>query len=86
MGRVEKLHSLKWQSIILANGMNLQLYGPLFVRRNDLKALKRSVFDENFNRFKNFGDSAYDDSDTNVRGAVQAMASVRETIEWSYKD
>ena len=90
----KKLHGLKWQSIILANGMDLQLYGPLSVRRNDLKALERSLFEENFMNlqqgqpviFKIFGDSAYEDTDTIATGAVQAMASVRETVEWSYKD
>jgi hypothetical protein len=40
----------------------------------------------NILKFKIFGDSAYSDSDYIVTGGGRGMSSVRETIEWDYKD
>ena len=35
-------------------------------------------------QYKNFGDSAYYDSDVIGTGGGQGMSSVRETVEWTY--
>jgi len=90
----KKLHGLKWQSAILANGMDFQLYGPLSVRRNDLTVLAKSKLEEKLEelqengavQFKVHGDSAFVDSAVIGTGGGRGMASVRETSEWSFKD
>ena len=93
----KKLHGMKWQTVILANGMDLHVYGPLSVRRNDLTALDKSdierILREMFNAdeiiYIIFGDSAFMVSDmmaTNESYPGRGMSSVREIIEWSYKD
>jgi hypothetical protein len=67
----KKLHGMKWQTVILANGMDLHVFGPLSVRKNDLTSLELSKFEEQFAQLqqgsdiilKIFGDSAYFDND-----------------------
>ena len=62
----KKLHGMKWQTVVLANGMDLQVYGPLSVRQNDLDTLVLSNLEEDFEllmegdeiQYKLFGDSA----------------------------
>ena len=94
----KKLHGMKWQTLILACGMDFHVWGPLSCRRNDLTFLAQSgvqrklveLFDE-FNEiiFHIFGDSAYfpgDVMDTHDSIPGRGMSSVRETIEWTYKD
>ena len=77
--------------------MDLHVYGPLSVRRNDLTALDKSdierILREMFNAdeiiYIIFGDSAFMVSDmmaTNESYPGRGMSSVREIIEWSYKD
>ena len=93
----KKLHGMKWQTVILANGMDLNVYGPLSVRRNDLTALDKSniernlreIFDDDEIVYIMFGDSAFIVSEmmaTNESYPGRGMSSVREIIEWSYKD
>jgi hypothetical protein len=90
----KKLHGLKWQTVDLPNGMNFEVWGPASVRRNDNFTLHRSKIEEkleqlqlpNLLKFKLFGDSAYSDSDYIVTGGGRGLSSVRETIEWDYKD
>jgi hypothetical protein len=88
---------MKWQTILLANGMDLNVFGPLSVRRNDLTALDKSNIEENIRMLYNegevwyiiFGDSAFMVSDmmaTSESYPGRGMSSVREAIEWSYKD
>ena len=56
---------MKWQTVILANGMDLHVFGPLSVRKNDLTSLELSKFEEQFAQLqqgsdiilKIFGDS-----------------------------
>ncbi len=90
----KKLHGLKFQTVMLANGMDFQVFGPLSCRRNDLTSLTLSNFvrllatlQENEPiQYAPFGDSAYEDIDGMKSGGGRGMASVRESIEWSYKD
>lgn len=90
----KKLHGLKWQTVTLANGMDISVFGPLSCRNNDLTSLDRSGIEDSFKElqhgenflFKIFGDSAYDNSDVLAVGGGRGMASVRESIEHTYKD
>lgn len=94
----KKLHGMKWQTLVLACGMDFHVWGPLSCRRNDLTFLQRSqvqqklvdLFDELAEIiFHIFGDSAYfpgDVMDTHVSIPGRGMSSVREIIEWTYKD
>ena len=90
----KKFHGMKWQTLIMANGMDLHVYGPESFRHNDLFTLAESNILLDFQalqagqvRFlKIFGDSAYVDGPVMGTGGGRGMASVRETIEWSYKD
>ena len=93
----KKLHGMKWQTVMLANGMDFNIYGPLSVRRNDLTALDKSDIEAKIRALFNveelwyiiFGDSAFMVSDmmaTSESYPGRGMASVREAIEWSYKD
>ena len=85
---------LKFQTVILANGMDFHVYGPNSVRRNDLYMLRHSKLlhlMEELQRgdpffLKIFGDSAYFDCDFLGIGGGRGMASVRESVEWTYKD
>jgi hypothetical protein len=90
----KKLHGMKWQTVVLANGMDLQVFGPVSARQNDLDSLVLSGIEDDFKellrgdsiQYKLFGDSAYYDSDVIGTGGGRGMASVRETIEWTYAD
>ena len=90
----KKLHGLKYQTLIMANGMDFSVWGPESVRRNDNFTLHRSQILEQLEelqrdqelKFKVFGDSAYQVDDYIVSGGGKGMAAVRETIEWTYKD
>ena len=90
----KKLHGMKWQTVVLANGMDLQVYGPLSVRQNDLDTLVLSNIEEDLKilmqedeiKYKLFGDSAYYDSEIIGTGGGRGMASVRESVEWTYCD
>ena len=90
----KRLHGMKFETVILANGMDLTVFGPETVRHNDLFMKGASKVEERFKALqqgralflKIFGDSAYIDTDTVGTGGGRGMASVRETIEWSYKD
>jgi hypothetical protein len=85
---------MKFQTVILANGMDFSIYGPRTVRVNDLTTLQKSrilnhVEDLQTNeavKYKVFGDSAYWDDDFIGTGGGRGMASVRESIEHTYKD
>ena len=58
---------MKWQTVLLACGMDFHVYGPNSVRRNDLYMLRHSKLLQLFAElqledpffFKIFGDSAY---------------------------
>ena len=90
----KKLHGLKWQTCLLANGMDFEVWGPASVRRNDNFTLHRSNIEDKLHglqmdnelKFRIHGDSAYTVTDYIVSGGGKGMAAVRETIEWSYKD
>jgi hypothetical protein len=90
----KKLHGIKWQTVMLANGMDLHVYGPGSVRHNDNWMLTQSDIVAKFvtaqvgkaMQYKIFGDSAYSDGPHMVTGGGRGLASVRETIEWEYKD
>ena len=94
----KKLHGMKWQTVIIACGMDIHVYGPLSARSNDLTALGKSciedllraLFEARDNIFYLlFGDSAFIPTDvmaTNETYPGRGMSSVREPIEWSYKD
>ena len=90
----KKLHGMKWETVILANGMDLHVFGPESVRHNDLFMLDHSGIEQKMRDlqagrlffYRVFGDSAYVNSDVLGSGGGRGMASVRETVEWSYKD
>ena len=90
----KKLHGLKWQTCLLVNGMDFEVWGPASVRRNDNFTLHRSNIEDKLHelqmgnelKFRVHGDSAYTVTDYIVSGGGKGMAAVRETIEWSYKD
>ena len=89
---------MKWQTVMLANGMGFNIFGTLLVRRNDLTALTKSDIEAKIRALFNvgelwyfiFGDSAFMVSDMMATSESyppgRGMASVREAIEWSYKD
>ena len=88
----KKLHGMKWQTCILPNGMDFDIYGPESVRRNDLTTLDLSNIEARLAelqandpiKFKICGDSAYFDSDQICRVDGRGMSSVRESAEHSY--
>jgi hypothetical protein len=90
----KKLHGMKWQTVILANGMDFEVWGPASVRHPDAYTLNHSNIEEKLEilqrnkllKYKMYGDSAYFDDDFMVTGGGCGLSSVRETIEWSYKD
>jgi len=90
----KKLHGMKWQTVILANGMDFQVYGPLSVRAHDRDTLRLSFIEELLALlqaddpffFRIYGDSAYSVTEIIGVGEGRGMSSVRETVEWSYKD
>jgi hypothetical protein len=87
-------HGMKWQTAGLANGMDFEIWGPVSVRHPDAYTLARSKIEEKLEilqrndplQFKMYGDSAYFDDEYMVTGGGRGMSSVRESIEWSYKD
>lgn len=94
----KKFHGMKWQTITLANGMDFHhVWGPLSVKWPDAVSLVRSNIYELMRQklravgipFKIFGDSAFWPNDymstmDDIPG--RGLSSVRETVEWSYKD
>jgi len=92
----KKLHGMKWQTVDLPNGMNLHVWGPVSVRHNDSYTLNKSDIEEKLRAlqerlefqvtYKMFGDSAYFPGEIMAVGGGRGMSSVRETIEWDYKD
>jgi hypothetical protein len=90
----KKLHGIKWQTLDLPNGMNLHVWGPASVRRNDNFTLGKSNILEKLRilqagqplKFKIIGDSAYSDDDIIATGGGRGMSAIREQIEWNYKD
>ena len=90
----KKLHGLKWQTVILACGMDVDVSGPVSVRQNDVTQLHTSNIEERWLQlqegqptvFKMYGDSAYNWSDAMSTGIGRGYSSVRETVEFTYKD
>jgi hypothetical protein len=90
----KKLHGMKWQTLDLPNGMNFHVWGAASVRHNDLYTLQQSNIEEKLMvlqedqplKYKIYGDSAYHPSEVLVVGNGRGMSSLRETIEWDYKD
>ena len=95
----KKLHGMKWQTVLLACGMDFLVYGPLSCRSNDLNALDESLIEDILRQLCNhgigeylfmmFGDSAYNPSNvmhTSDSLPGRGFSSVREIIEWSYKE
>jgi hypothetical protein len=90
----KKLHGLKMQTVFLPNGMDFEIWGPVSCRHNDNYTLAMSNILEkladcqegNALKYAMFGDSAYMDNDYLLTGGGRGMSSVREPIEWDYKD
>eukprot|EP01036_Dinobryon_divergens_P054056 gene54056-72244_t len=90
----KKLHGMKWQSVTMANGMDFEIWGPVSVRHPDAFTLNGSRIEEKLAacqagrdlKFKIFGDSAYFDDEYLATGGGRGMSSVRESVEWGYKD
>lgn len=90
----KKLHGLKWQTVVMANGMDFEVWGPVSVRHPDGFTLRRSRIEEKLEELQAgvdvkcvmHGDSAYFDDEYLRTGGGKGMSSCRETIEWSYKD
>ena len=81
--------------MVLPNGMDFQVNGPVSVRHNDNYNLGMSEIEEQLEvlqrnerlKFVILGDSAYSNSDYIITGeGLRGLASVREPIEWEYKD
>ena len=75
----------------MANGMDFEVFGPVFVRHPDAYSLNQSHIEEHYQagqqqKFKMYGDSAYFNDEYLVTGRPRGMHSVREIIEWWYKD
>jgi len=78
----------------MANGMDFEVWGPASVRHPDSYMLNHSAIEQKLQecqvgqqyQFKLYGDSAYFDDEYMVTGGGRGMSSVRETIEWGYKD
>ena len=74
--------------------MNLHVWGPASVRRNDNFTLGKSNIEQKLRvlqaqqplKFKIIGDSAYSDDDIIGTGGGKGIAAIREPIEWNYKD
>ena len=90
----KKLHGLKMQTVFLPNGMDFEVWGPVSCRHNDNYTLAMSnILDKlhqcqerNPIKYAIFGDSAYMDDDFFLTGGGRGMSSVRESVEWEYKD
>jgi hypothetical protein len=90
----KKLHGMKWQSVTMANGMDFEIWGPVSVHHPDAFTLNGSRIEEKLRecqagrdlKFKLFGDSAYFDDEYLATGGGRGMSSVRESVEWGYKD
>ena len=90
----KKLHGLKWQTVTMPNGMDFEIWGPCSVRHPDAYTLNKSTILEKLDacqaanalKFKMYGDSAYFDDDYLATGGGRGMSSVRESIEWGYRD
>ena len=90
----KKLHGMKWQSVTMANGMDFEVWGPASVRHPDAFTLNGSKIEEKLAqcqagrplKFKMHGDSAYFDDEFLATGGGRGMSSVRESVEWGYKD
>ena len=95
----KKLHGMKWQTVLLACGMDFHVFGPTSCRDNDLYALDESKIEDILRElcnngmgeilFKMFGDSAYNPSnvmDTADSLPGRGFSSVRQLIEWSYAE
>jgi hypothetical protein len=90
----KKLHGMKWQSVTMANGMDFEIWGPVSVRHPDAFTLNGSAIEEKLAqcqegrplKFKMYGDSAYFDDEFLATGGGRGMSSVRESVEWGYKD
>lgn len=90
----KKLHGLKWQTVIMANGMDFEVWGPVSVRHNDNFTLNLSQITSKLEalqlnnnlKFGIYGDSAYHNQEYLATGGPRGMSSVRESIEWRYKD
>jgi hypothetical protein len=93
-------HGLKHQSVVIAHGFTIDLFGPTSVRKNDLKLLANSHINARvaalYRGLCLYGDSIYPRL-SNLRSAWRqrnltpqhkaenkAMKSVRISIEWSY--
>ena len=63
----KSIHGLKHQTVDIAHGITIDLYGPMSLRRNDLTLLResnivnrlREVQDGQADQYVMFGDSAY---------------------------
>jgi hypothetical protein len=91
----KKLHGLKWQTVDLPNGMNYEVWGAASVRHNDNYTLGESgilakmAHDQRGwpKAMKILGDSAYTNgAHIRVVGDGRGWSSLREAIEWGYKD
>ena len=93
-------HGLKHQSVVIAHGFTIDLFGPTSVRKNDLKLLANSHINARvaalYGLFCLYGDSIYPRM-SNLKSAWKqrnqtpqqklenkTMKSVRISIEWSY--
>jgi hypothetical protein len=80
--------------VYTAYGLEYEVYGPVSVRHNDNFTLAHSLIEDKIAeaqqdkqlKYTIFGDSAYSVSQWIKSGGGRGMSSVRETIEWKYKD
>lgn len=82
-------HGIKHQTVDIANGMTIHMYGPASLRRNDLKLLGQSRINEKFREMQvgnllqiiMFGDSAYPDLSHLVSYHSSDNITARERLE-----
>lgn len=91
----KKRHAIKFQTVDLPNGMNYDVWGASSARHNDCYTLSKSgildrlCFEQRIwpVKFKMLGDSAYSEGiNMQIVGNGRGWSSLREPIEWDYKD
>jgi hypothetical protein len=101
-----RVHALKYQSVVMADGMIVSLSGPYPGNRHDVYMLNESRLIENLSninyedndRFFIYGDAGYTskrhlltgyqgiDLSTTQKHFNRVMSSIREPVEWCFKD
>ena len=94
------IHCVKFQSVVLASGLFINMYGPMAPQGDSFVLGASGVIDflhqlfrlHNITPFAMYGDSAYALSEVLLKEYPypcefnSIMSSVRETVEWGFKE